>query len=117
MRGALKDEMLQYMRIRLYDAGSAAGETPVESDGKRLLLTVASDEGSLAQSAIDDSNSVFVHVLPIKIASRVWEFQYSAPKDAIIGRLDTLWPYWVLTGGLLSSLLLFGVALLPVFLP
>ncbi len=110
MRGALKDEMLQSMQIRLYDAGSAAGERQSESYEKRLLFDSGQPtRGSPAQSAIGDSNSVFVHVLPIKIAGRVWEFQYSAPKDAIIVGLDKVWPSWVLAGGVLSSLLLFGM--------
>src|SRR6266480_2828331 len=102
--------MLRYMQIKLYDAGSAAGIRHSESDGKRLLFDSGQPtRGSPAQSAIGDSNSVFVHVLPIEIASRLWEFHYTAPKEAILGRLDSLWPAWVLAGGVLSSLLLFGV--------
>src|SRR5258708_37306586 len=48
-------------------------------------------------------------MLPIEIASRAWEFEYSAPKDAIIDRVNRLLPSMVLTGGVLFSLLLFGV--------
>jgi PAS domain S-box-containing protein len=108
MREALSEDMLRHMRVRLYDARSADQDD--SSETKRLLFD--SDEptvGSSTQSAIGDPSSVFVHVLPVKVASRVWEFQYSAPKAAIIGRLDRLWPYWVLAGGVLSSLLLFGM--------
>src|SRR5258706_121563 len=110
IREALNAEMLQYMRIRLYDAGSAGGERNAEYEGKRLLFDSGEPTGgSPTRSATGNSSSAFVHPLPVEIASRVWEFQYTAPKDAIIGRLDSLWPYWVLAGGLLSSLLLFGV--------
>jgi PAS domain S-box-containing protein len=111
MREALNEEMLKHMRIRLYDAGSAVGKRDSDpSKGKRLLFdSGAPIGGSPVQSAIDDPSSVFVHVMPVEVASRVWEFQYSAPKSAIIGRLDNLWPSWVLAGGVLSSLLLFGM--------
>jgi PAS domain S-box-containing protein len=110
MREALNAEMLQRMRIRLFDAGSADGERNSESEGKRLLFDSGEPtKGSPAQSALGDSSSEFVHVLPVEVASRIWEFQYTAPKDAVMSRLDSLWPSWVLAGGLLSSLLLFGV--------
>jgi PAS domain S-box-containing protein len=109
MREALNVEKLRYMQIRLYDGGSADERNSDTSERKRLLFD--SDQltkASAGQSAIDAS-STFVLTLPVEIASRVWEFQYSAPKEVIIGRLDTLWPTWVLVGGLLFSLLVFGV--------
>src|SRR5947207_6172143 len=109
MREALNVEKLRYMQIRLYDGGSADERNSDTSERKRLLFD--SDQltkASAGQSAIDAS-SIFVLTLPVEIASRIWEFQYSAPKEVIIGRLDTLWPTWVLAGGVLSSLLLFAV--------
>jgi len=111
IREALNEEMLRYMRIGLYDAGSAVDSLDSDSSGgKRLLFdSDRRTRGSLAQSAIDASSSTFVHVLSVEIASRVWEFQYSARKDAVISRLDRAWPFWVLAGGLLLSVLLFGV--------
>jgi len=110
IREALNEEMLRHMRIRLYDSGSAVDSPDSDSlQGKRLLFdSDRRTKGSLAQPAVD-SNSIFVHALPIEIASRVWEFEYSARKDAVISALDKAWPFGVLAGGLLSSLLLFGV--------
>lgn len=111
MRGVLNEDMLRYMRIRLYVVRSAVDERNSDSsEGKRLLFD--SDQltnRSLAGSAIDASSSAFVHVLPAEIASRVWEFQYSAQKNAIISDTDRLLPPSVLAGGLLTSLLVFGV--------
>src|SRR2546427_1123220 len=107
MKGVLKEEMLEYMRIRLHDVGPATRDS---SEARRLLFD--SDQltkVSPTQSEIGNSDSVFVHVLPIEIASRIWEFQYTAPKNAVMSRLDTVWPSWVLAGGVLSSLLLFGM--------
>lgn len=111
MKGVLNEELLKYMRIKLYDAGPAVdGSSSKDSEIRRLLFD--SDQlikGSPASSAIDDSTSLFAHVLPVEIGGRVWEFQYSAPKDSIIDRVNRLLPSMVLAGGLLSSLLLFGV--------
>jgi len=109
MKEALSVEKLRYMQIRLYDVGSADERNSDPSERKQLLFDSNQlTKGSPAQSAVDAS-STFVQVLPVEIASRVWEFHYSARKDAIMSRLDSLWPSWVLAGGLLSSLLLFGV--------
>jgi PAS domain S-box-containing protein len=112
MKEALSVEMLQHMRINLFDAGSAFDYANSDSSKEKQLLFDSNQltgGGSPTQSTMGDSGSVFVHVRPIEVASRIWEFQYSAPKNAIIGRLDTVWPSWFLAGGLLSSLLLFGI--------
>ncbi len=109
MKGALDVEKLRYMQIRLYNGGPADERSSDSSERKQLLFD--SDQltkGSPLQSAIDASGT-FVQVLPVEVANRIWEFHYIAPKAAILGRLDTLWPSWVLAGGVLSSLLLFGV--------
>src|SRR5437879_5734718 len=111
MRGVLHEEMLRYMTIRLYDAGSAVEKPNSDPSGaKRLLFdSVQLTKESTKRSAIDEFGSPFLHAVRIEMADRVWEFQYAAPKAAIIGRLDSLWPAWVLAGGVLSSLLLFGM--------
>jgi len=74
-----------------------------------LFDSVQLTKESPKRSAKDEFGSPFLHAVRIEMADRVWEFQYSAPKEAIIGRLDSLWPSWVLAGGVLSSLLLFGM--------
>src|SRR5258706_442820 len=86
--GGISEEMLRHKRIRLYDAGSAGDDSNSgPSEGKRLLFDSGeSSTGPPLQSAPRDSSSVFVHALPIEVASRVWEFQYTAPKDAIMSR-------------------------------
>src|SRR6266853_6062199 len=111
MRGVLNEEMLRYMTIRLYDTGSAVENPNSDSSGaKRLLFdSVQLTKESPKRSAKDEFGSPFLHAVRIEMADRAWEFQYSAPKEAIIGRLDSLWPSWVLAGGVLSSLLLFAM--------
>src|SRR2546428_263151 len=58
MREALNEEMLRYMRIRLYDAGSVIDSLNSGSpEGKRLLFDSEQlTKGSLAQSALDASD-------------------------------------------------------------
>src|SRR5258708_5530281 len=111
MRGVLNEEVLRLMTIRLYDAGSAAENPNSDSPGaKRLLFySVQLTTESAKSSAMGETGSTFLHAVRIEMADRVWEFQYSAPKTAIIGRLDSLWPSWVLARGVLSSLLLFAM--------
>lgn len=110
MRGALNEEMLRYVRFRLYDAG-VAGDQPnsASTASKRLLFDSDQLTRRSSGSGTAGSNPMFVHVLPVEIASRVWEFEYTAPKDSIISETDRLLPPLVLAGGLLSSLLLSGV--------
>src|SRR6266849_4532388 len=76
MRGVLNEEMLRYMQIRLYDAGSAIDYPNSDSSGgKRLLFD--SDQltkGSPRQSAIYESGSTFLHAVRIEMADRLWEF-------------------------------------------
>ena len=110
MKAALNEEMPRHMRIRLYDAGSASEyRTSNLSDAKQLLFDSDQLSKAVPRASATDSNSVFDHVLTVKIAGRVWEFRYSAPRESIVSDTDRLLPQLVLAGGLLSSLLLFGV--------
>ncbi|HEY6240812.1 MAG TPA: PAS domain S-box protein [Burkholderiales bacterium] len=110
MRGVLNEEMLRHLQIRLYDAGSVTDQPNSDSSAaKRLLFDSDQLTGGSAKQSSGNSNSEFVHVVRIEMADRVWEFEYGARKDAIMSRFDRLSPYWVLAGGLLASLLLFGV--------
>ena len=66
-------------------------------------------QGASVQSDTDDPKSVFTRILPMEIGGRIWQVHFSARKDAIIDRVDAFLPSVVLTGGLLSSMLLFGM--------
>src|SRR5712692_3443828 len=111
MRGVLDEKMLRYMRFVVYDAGPTPDRPDFPSaSGKRLLFdSTQLIHRSPAQSAADDPSRMFVHVLPIEVAGRIGEIHFSAPKEAVIERVDRLMPSIVLVGGLLSTLLLFGV--------
>jgi len=99
------------MRFRLYDKGSAIDTRDSDSAAGQSLLFDSDQltKRSPTQSAKDASNPAIVHVLSVEIAGRVWEFEYSAQKHSLISDPDRLLPQLILAGGLLSSLLLFGV--------
>ncbi|MGH8642631.1 MAG: sensor histidine kinase, partial [Burkholderiales bacterium] len=64
---------------------------------------------SIARAADADPDSVFMHFLTTDVGGRVWKVHFTAPKEAIIARVDALLPWLVLGGGLLSSVLIFGM--------
>jgi len=105
MRGALNEGMLRNMQLKLYDVGSTEQQTA----GERLLLfdsaQLSRRYGGRAEHT--GSAAAFVRVIPVEIATRMWEFEYSAAKGAIISDTDKLLPPAVLAGGLIFSLLLF----------
>jgi PAS domain S-box-containing protein len=106
MKDAVNEEMLRNVRIRLYDTGptgtlKAPEETHLMFDSDQLV----SPDGATNENPA----SIFSYSLPMKLGGRVFEFRYSAPKDLGVSRLDKLWPTIVFAGGLLSSLLVFGV--------
>jgi PAS domain S-box-containing protein len=111
MKGVLDEKMLSYMRFVVYDVGATADRPDFPSSGaKRLLFDSAKMiNGSPPRLAEDGTESTFVHVLPIKVAGRIWEIHFSAPKAVVIGRVDQLLPFMVAAGGLVLTLLLFGV--------
>jgi two-component system sensor histidine kinase UhpB len=110
MREALSEEMLRYVQIRLYDAGPAVDNPAAQPSPQRRLLFDSSqlNKGPFVRAATG-SSSAFVYALPIEIAGRVWEFEYTAEKSVIIGDTDRLLPPVILIGGIISSFLLFGV--------
>jgi PAS domain S-box-containing protein len=104
---ALNKETLRYMRLKLYDAGPRSNQRDSEVAEERVLLF---DSGSSADhSAPDGSTTTFVYKDQMDIAGRNWEVEYSAPRNAIINDMDKLLPLVVLGGGLVTSLLIFGM--------
>jgi CHASE1-domain containing sensor protein len=109
MKDVLNKQMLQYMQVVIYDAGPTSDRPDFPSStGKRPLF----DSTQLLptqQPVVADRNPRFAHVLPIEVAGRIWEIHFSAPKEAVMDRVDRLLPGIVLALGLLSSALMFGV--------
>src|SRR5712692_2723673 len=111
MKDVIDEKLLRYMSFTLYDGGPTSDRPDFpSSSGKRLLFdSIQFIQGSPIRSAGDDPSLTFAHVLPIEVAGRIWEIKFSAPKEAVIDRVDRLLPSIVLIAGLLASLLLFGV--------
>jgi PAS domain S-box-containing protein len=111
MRGVLSEGMLKYMRIRLYDAGAVERRKADPTEDRRLLFDSEQLRGKASDpAAAAVSDSAFSHALPVEIGGRVWEFQYDAARsDAMVDRVNRLLPWMVLAGGILSTLLLFGI--------
>ncbi len=111
MEDVIDEKLLRYMRFTLYDAGPTSDRPDFpSSSGRRLLFdSMRFNPESPARPAIDDSSLTFAHVLPIEVAGRIWEINFSAPKEAVIDRVDRLLSSIVLIAGLLATLLLSGV--------
>jgi len=111
MRGVLNEETARYLHFRLYDVG-AVGEPVLPGSASRERLLFDSNRltnGAPARWGAEDPDSMFSRALPMEIGGRVWEVQFNAPKDTIIGRVDALLPWLIMSGGLLTSALLFGM--------
>lgn len=111
MRDVLDKETARHLRFKLYGAQVATnGSLEHVNKGRWLLYdSEQSDIPGSGEKFPDASKMVFTSVLPMEVAGRTWEIHFTAPKEAIIGRVDAILPWLVLAGGLLSSTLLFGM--------
>jgi signal transduction histidine kinase len=111
MREALNEELLRYVRLKMYDSGPSGERRDPDPPKARRLLFDSSQltKGQAFGSPTDAPDSAFVHALSVELAGRNWEFEYLAAKNAIMSETDRLLPLSVFAGGILSSLLVFGV--------
>jgi len=109
MTGVIDEKTMQYIRFKVYGPLSDNVAPSSSSRGQMLFDSNQLTEGASTESPIGDPSSTFTRAVPMEIAGRTWEIRFSAPKDSVIEPLDRALPLMVLAGGLLSSLLLFGV--------
>jgi signal transduction histidine kinase len=111
MKGVLNPEAAKYMQFNVYDVGSAdVGSTRTPASKDWLLFDSShSIAASNLRTGVADTDALFTNALPMEFGGRVWEIQFSAPKDAVIDHVDAILPWLVLGTGLLSSGLLFGM--------
>lgn len=110
MAGVLDNTTMTAMRYRLHDAGPA-GE---RSAGAPTLLYDSAQTAPGAPRedfAVAGAEPAFKAVLPLELASRHWELDFSAPVSAYLSRMDGELPWMALLAGLLLSVLLFAVVL------
>jgi signal transduction histidine kinase len=110
MAGVLDETTMTFMRYRLCDAG-AIGENQAGDSKPTLIFDSAQTAPGAPQDGfvVPGEGPMFDAVLPLQLAGRNWELQFSAPKSAFVEHTDARLPWIVLAGGLLSSVLLFGV--------
>ena len=110
MKGVLSEEATRDMRFQLYDVGPvrAVRDSSISSERRRLFDSNQLLHPSTAFPQSPDTRPDFSRTLSMEVGGRVWEIDFNAPKDTIIG-IDALVPWLVLAGGLLSTGLLFGM--------
>jgi CHASE1-domain containing sensor protein len=110
MKGVIDDETAMYLRFKLYGAEVEA-DTALTRAEKRWLLFDSDQliQGAGPGHAAATMSSVFTNILPMEVGGRTWEVHFSARKDAIINRVDALFPWMVLGGVLFSSMMLSGM--------
>lgn len=111
MKGVLDGESMERIRFELYDVRSAVAHPGAPADGEKWLLFDSNQllQGPNARPAPATPDADFTTALPMQVGGRIWEVRFSARKETVIGRVDALLPWIMLAGGLLSSLLLFGM--------
>jgi signal transduction histidine kinase len=110
MAGVLDETTMTSMRYQLRDAGPVSERQPGESKPTLLFDSAQTAPGAPQDGfVVPGEGPMFDAVLPLQLAGRNWELQFSAPKSAFIERTDARLPWIVLAGGLLSSALLFAV--------
>jgi len=105
MRVALREQQLRNIHFRLIDQGSEGGAGVSQQD--RLLFDSDELRGK-ASGAEVGSEDRFEHRLGFSVAGRVWQIQFTAPKQAS-GVIGPVLPILVLLGAVTTTLLLFGL--------
>lgn len=107
----LGDEQSSYLRFRIYDAGPMEKYSADQRhDNKDKLLFDSKSLPLTPDVDRDPDRNDFVTRLPLEMAGRILETHFAAEQRSIINKRDALSPYIVLLGGMLTSLLLFGIA-------
>jgi diguanylate cyclase (GGDEF)-like protein/PAS domain S-box-containing protein len=115
MQGVLDEQALKFLRFRLYESGPAesyvANVAAKDVAGADRLLFDSKDLLKTADTVADPGgeDTAFKAILPIEVAGRVWEVHFSTPHKAVIGNVDAALPWLVLAGGLMTTVLLFGL--------
>ena len=109
MKGVLNESSMKFIRLQVHDVrpAAAAGTQSVHSDRRRLFDSAQPPAGAAAPDL--EPAGHLSQMLSIQVGGRIWEIQFSAPKVAVIDRVDALLPWAVLAAGLLLSALLAGM--------
>lgn len=110
MQGAVDTSALHGLRLKLYDLGNSNEQAPTStSDPERLLFdNRANPDLELAMSDAVELTDFFVKRMSMTVGSRMWEIEFSIPKDTMLAGIDPWLPWLILAGGLLGSLLVYS---------
>jgi signal transduction histidine kinase/CHASE1-domain containing sensor protein len=119
LAGALDDDTAAHLRFRLYDTGSFfdAPQRVVASADRLLYDSHAVGAASIGTSTAGEHAAATraeqgprtTQILPLEVGGRRWEIHFTANNENARDRFDTLLPWAILIGGVVSSGLLCGV--------
>jgi PAS domain S-box-containing protein len=115
LAGALDDDTAAHLRFRLYDTGSFFDAPQrVVASADRLLydshaVVGTSTAGEHAAATRAEQGPGMTQILPLEVGGRRWEIHFTANEKNARDRFDTLLPWAILIGGVVSSGLLCGV--------
>ena len=109
MLDAIDGNIAPGVRLRLYDLGLIDENLPAAiSDSKHLLFdSLAIPDRRADSSPIATSADSFVKRTSLEVGSHGWEIEFSAPRDAMHFGFDAYFPWLILAGGLLMSMLVY----------
>jgi len=113
MQGALNEQLLRQLHIRIHDAGFSSSAAPPDAPTAENLLF---DNGPLRNSAsaqpgpslANDENASFSRTLTLDVGGRRWNMYFTA-RQGFATPFERWQPLAVLLGGISVTLLLFGL--------
>jgi PAS domain S-box-containing protein len=111
MRGAVDEDTLKHMRIRVFDTGSNDEhlDSGTSSLDHLLFDSAALPDADNNLGPPEASSDFFVKRTSMVVGRRVWEIAFSAPRAASLDGVERYLPWLVLAGGLIGSLLLYSI--------
>lgn len=111
MLGAVDQNTLKHMRIRVFDTGSSNEHLDQGTSSLDHLLfdSAALPDSEAAPVPSAASPDFFTKRTTMVVGRRVWEIEFSAPKSGALDAFDRYLPWVVLASGLLGSLLLYSI--------
>jgi len=108
MMGAIDKKILPNMHFKLYDAGNSSTR-PRDGATDLLFDSDATNDNALTHSRAETPQNSFVRHVSMAVGPRVWEVEFSAPKDALVTGFEAWIPRIVFFSGLIASALLYSI--------
>ncbi|OGB26665.1 MAG: hypothetical protein A3I66_03745 [Burkholderiales bacterium RIFCSPLOWO2_02_FULL_57_36] len=110
MLDAIDKNTLPGMRLKLYDLGRNDEYVPTGTSDPGYLLfdNIAMPESRLDRSPAVSVKDFFIKRTSMTVGSHMWEIEFSTPKNTMLIGIDAYFPWLLLAGGVLGSLLVYG---------